>query len=176
MENIDHITAVLRDGLTPAQMEPIFAGQEAAMLEKIQELLGPEALAQYQEYTKRLASNITAEQFKGMLTGEKVEQETKSRQLYDMMLEETQQTLAGAGLPADYQTLPILNFRNIASEAEAEKNLKLMDSVYERVIARADSFLSPEEVGKLQEFRTKAISAQRMTLSLNRTMMSPSSK
>jgi RNA polymerase sigma factor (sigma-70 family) len=176
MENIDHITAVLRDGMTPAQMEPIFAGQEAAMLEKISELLGPEALAQYQEYTKRLASNITAEQFKGMLTGEKAEQETKSRQLYDMMLEETQQILAGAGLPADYQTLPMLNFRNIASETEAEKNLKLMDSVYERVIVRADSFLSPEEVGKLEEFRSKAISAQRMALSLNRTMMAPSSK
>jgi RNA polymerase sigma factor (sigma-70 family) len=176
MENIDHITAVLRDGMTPAQMEPIFAGQEAAMLEKIQELLGPEAVAQYQEYTKRLASNITAEQFKPMLTGEPAEQEAKARQIYDMMLEETRQTLASAGLPADYQTLPILNFRNIASEAEAEKNLKLMDSVYERVMAKAGSFLSPEDVAKFGEFRTKAMSSQRMVLTMNRTMMSPSSK
>lgn len=176
MENIDHITAVLRDRMTPAQMEPIFAGQEAAMLEKIQELLGPEALVQYQEYTKRLASNISAEQLKVMLSGDQAEQETKSRQIYDMMLEETQQTLASAGLPTDYQTLPILNFRNIASEAEAEKNLNLLDNVYERVIARAGSFLSPEEVAQFEEFRAKAMGQQRMVLTMNRTMMSPGGK
>lgn len=176
MENIDHITTVLRDGMTPAQMEPIFAGQEAAMLEKIQELLGPEALSQYQEYTKRLASNITAEQFKGSLSGEKSEQEAKARQLYDVMLAETQQALIDAGLPADYQTLPILNFRNIASETEAEKNLKLMDSVYERAVAKSSGFLNPEEVTKFEEFRAKAISQQRMVLKMNRTMMSPGGK
>ena len=176
MENIDHITAVLRDGLTPAQMEPIFAGQEAALLEKIQALLGPEALPQYQEYTKRLLSNITAEQFKNNLTGEKTEQETKARQLYDMMLEETRQTLANAGLPADYQVVPTLNFRNIASETEAEKNLKLIDNVYERTIAKAGSFLSPEEIEKLGEFRKSVNSGNRMALTLNRKMMAPEAK
>lgn len=176
MENIDHITAVLRDGMTPAQMEPIFAGQEAALLEKIQTLLGPEALPQYQEYTKRLLSNITAEQFKGQLTGEKSEQETKARQLYAIMLEETRQTLANAGLPADYQVVPTLNFRNIASETEAEKNLKLIDGVYERTIAKAGSFLSPEEIEKLGEFRKAVSSGNRMALTMNRKMMAPGGK
>ena len=176
MENIDHITAVLRDGMTPAQMEPIFAGQEAALLEKIQALLGPEALPQYQEYTKRLLSNITAEQFKDQLMGEKAEQETKARQLYDMMLEETRQTLANAGLPADYQVVPTLNFRNIASETEAEKNLKLIDNVYENTIAKAGSFLSPEELEKLGEFRKAVSSGNRMALAMNRKMMAPESK
>ncbi|MBE0542666.1 MAG: sigma-70 family RNA polymerase sigma factor [Verrucomicrobia bacterium] len=176
MENIDHITAVLRDGLTPAQMEPIFAGQEAAMLEKVQALLGPEGLEDYKEYTRRLASNITAEQLKGMLTGDKTEQEAKARKVYELMLQETQQTLASAGLPSDFQTLPILNFRNIASETEAEKNLKLMDGVYERVIASSGSILSPEDVAKFDEFRAKAVNAQRMSLIMNRKMMSPGSR
>ena len=62
--------------------------------------------------------------------------------------------------------MPILNFRNIASETEAEKNLKLMDSVYERAVAKSGSFLSPEEVTKFAEFRAKAISAQRMALTI----------
>lgn len=176
MENIDHITAVLRDGMTPEQMEPIFAGQEAALLEKVQTLLGSEALGQYQEYTKRLASNITAEQFKGKLAGDKEEQNAKSRQLYDAMLTETQQTLANAGLPADYQTLPIFNFRNIASEAEAEKNLQLLEGIYERVRAKAGSFLTPEDLGKFKEFQSAAVNSQRMALKMNRTMMAPSSK
>ncbi len=176
MENIEHITTVLRDGMTPAQMEPIFAGQEAALLEKIQALLGPEALPQYQEYTRQLLSGITAEQFKEKLTGEKAEQETKARQLYAVMLAETQQTLANAGLPADYQIVPTLNFRNIASETEAEKNLKLIDGVYERAIAKVGSFLSPEEISKLEEFRKSVSSGNRMALTMNRKMMAPEAK
>ena len=176
MDNIDHITAVLRDGMSPAEMEPVFAGQEAALLEKVQALLGSEGLSDYQEYTRRLASNITAEQFKGMLTGGTVEQEAKARQLYEVMLQQTQESLAKAGLPADYQTLPILNFRNIASEAEAEKNLNLLDSVYANVIAHSGTFLSPQEIGKLGEFRTNAVGAQRMALTMNRRMMAPGSK
>lgn len=176
MENIDHVTAVLQDGITPAQMEPVFAGQEAALLEKIESLLGPDGLVDYQEYTRRLASNITAEQFKGRLTGDKEEQEAKARQLYDVMLAETQQTLANAGLPADFQTVPMLNFRNIASEVEGEKNLKLIDGIYERVLVRSGSFLSPEDIGKFGEFRTTVISANRMSLTMNRKMMAPGTK
>ena len=46
------------------------------------------------------------------------------------MREEAQAALASAGLPADYQTVPMLNFRNIASEQEGEKSLKLLDDIY----------------------------------------------
>jgi len=101
-------------------LEPVFAGQEAAVLEKIQALLGPEALAQHQEYTRRLGSNITAEQFKEMLAGDKRSRKPK-RDSLSVMLEETQQTLVTAGLPADFQTVPMLNFRNIASETERKR-------------------------------------------------------
>lgn len=176
MENIDHITAVLRDGMTPAQMEPIFAGQEAALLEKVQELLGPEGLTKYQDYTRNLAGLISAEQFKSKLAGETSEQEAKAKQLSQLIQTETQQALANAGLPADYQVVPMLNFRNIASEGLAEKNLQLIDNVYERTIAKAGSFLSPEEISKLEEFRKTVINANRMTLTMNRNMMAPSSK
>jgi hypothetical protein len=162
--------------MSPAEMETVFAGQEAALLEKIQAELGSDGLAQYQEYTRRLTSNISAEQFKGKLTGEKSDQEAKARQLYDVMLNETQQTLASAGLPDDFQTLPMLNFRNIASESEAEKNLKLMDNIYERAIAKSGSFLSPEEISKLEEFRKLAVNQQRVALTMNRKMMAPGSK
>jgi RNA polymerase sigma factor (sigma-70 family) len=176
MENIDHITAVLRDGMTPAQMEPIFAGQEAALLEKIQALLGPEMLAQYQDYTREIASGITTVQFKNKLTGEPAEQEAKARQLHNLMQEEVKQTLANQGLPADYQVVPMLNFRNIASETEGEKSLKLMDGVYERVIAKADSFLTAEDLAKFEEFRKQVVSANQMALTMNRTMMAPGGK
>lgn len=176
MENIDHIAAVLEKGMSPAEMETVFAGQEAALLEKVQAMFGQDGLAQYQEYTRQLLSGITAEQFKGKLTGEKEEQEAKSRQLYGVMQEQTQQILASAGLPADFQVVPMLNFRNIASETEAEKNLKLIDDVYGRTIAKVGSFLSPEEIEKFGEFRKSVISGNRMTLTMNRKMMAPESK
>ena len=83
---------------------------------------------------------------------------------------------ASAGLGSDYQTLPLLNFRNIASEAEAEKSLKLLENIYERVGARAGSFLSAEELAKFAEFREAAITGSRASLLVNRKMMAPGPK
>jgi hypothetical protein len=173
MENVDRITEVLRERKSPTEMDQVFAGQEAALLEKVKALLGPEGLAQYQDYTKNLASHLTAEQFKGMMTGEKDEKNEKSKQLYQLLLEETQRELASAGLPPDYQTVPTLNFRNFASEAECERNLKLLDSIYGRVAAKAGSFLSEQEVQSFAQFREKAINGNRMALALNRKLMAP---
>jgi RNA polymerase sigma factor (sigma-70 family) len=176
MENIDHITAVLREGKTPEQMNQVFAAQEAALQEKVKGLLGPEGLSQYQEYTRNLASYLTAEQFKGKLTGDLLAKEAKAKQLNQAMQEETQRVLANAGLPPDYQTVPSLNFRNIASEQEGEKSLNLLDGIYAGVISRASSFLSPEEIGALDLFRTNAFNANRMSLSINRKMMAPGTR
>jgi hypothetical protein len=92
------------------------------------------------------------------------------------MLAETQRELASAGLPPDYQTVPTLNFRNIASEQEGERNLKLLDSIYGRVAAQAGSFLSEQEIASFGEFREKAISGNRMALTLNRKLMAPAPK
>jgi type II secretory pathway pseudopilin PulG len=176
MENVDHITAILRDGKTPEQMNQMFAQQEAALNEKVQTLLGPEGLAKYQDYTKNLMSHMTAEQFTGTLPGEKAAKEEKSKQLFQVIQAETQQSLASAGLPPDFQTIPILNFRNIASEEEGERNLKLLEGIYERSTAKAASFLSPEELQKFAEFQKTAINGNRAALIMNRKMMAPGSK
>jgi len=176
MENIDNVTAALRDNLTGEQMEPIFAGQEAALLEQIEALLGPEAREKYQEYTEQLASGISTQQFKAQLSGSTEEQEAKSRQIYELMQAEVQRSLASQGLPADYQVVPMLNFRNIASESQGEWSLALLDGIYQRVISQSGSFLSPEELEKFEAFRTQAINSSRAALKMNRTMMSPGGK
>jgi len=79
-------------------------------------------------------------------------------------------------LPADFQTLPMLNFRNMASEQEAEKNLQFMDGVFQHVAGRASGFLSAEEIQQFNEFRAKAVQNNRMVLAMNRKMMGPASK
>jgi len=173
MENVDNVTKVLRDKLPPEQMNQVFAAQDAALQEKLQTLLGQDALAQYQDYTKNLVSTLTAQQFKGMMTGTDEAKEEKSKQLYQLMQEGVQAALSSTGLPSDYQMVPMLNFRNIASEQEGEKSLKLLDDVYKQVSGRVNTFLAPEEIEKFQEFKDLALKNNRTALTLNRTLMAP---
>jgi type II secretory pathway pseudopilin PulG len=175
MENVEQITTLLREGKTREEMNAVFGEREKALLGKVEALLGPEARAQYQEYTRNLASHLT-EQFKEMLTGDKEIKDQQARQLFQLMQEEQQRALENAGLDPDFQTVPNMNFRNIASEEEAERNLKLLDGIYENVTARASSFLTAEEIQKFSQFRSNAINLNRMAVVLNRKMMAPGSK
>ncbi len=173
MDNVDQITAIRRDGKTTAEMNQIFADQNAALLEKVGNLLGPDGLAQYQDYTQNLASHLTALQFEDQLTGDAAAKAEKSKELYQVMQTATQQALAGSGLPANYQVVPLLNSSNIASEAQGEQSLQLLNTIYQNAASQAGSFLSPGELSQFQEFATAAINNNRMALTLNRKMMSP---
>ena len=173
MENVDHVGALLRDGKSREEIDQVFTAQEAAMMEKLKAMLGPEEFSQYQDYTRNLGSFLTAEQFKGEMSGDKAAKDEKSKQIYEVMQQETRAVLGELGLSEDFQTLPILNFRNIASEQEAERNLKLMERIYEQAAPRVRSFLSPEEMKKFDEFRALAVANSRAALTMNRRMMAP---
>jgi nitrogen regulatory protein PII-like uncharacterized protein len=170
------VTTVLRDKPAPEQLKQIFAAEDEILREKVEALLGQDNLSQFQTYTKNLLSGLSTDQFRSMITGDDREREQKSKQFNQAMREEIPAALAAAGLPADYQPIPMLNFRNIASEEDGDKSLKLLDDIYARVTARAVSFLSPEDLTKLQEFRTAAINNNRFTLMMNRTAMAPISQ
>jgi RNA polymerase sigma factor (sigma-70 family) len=176
MDNVGNVTVALRDKLSPAQMDELFSSQDAVLQEKIQTLLGPDSMEKYQDYSRNLLSTLSADQFKASLSGDEQAKKEKGVQFSQAMHEAVQAVLASAGLPADYQPLPILNFRNIASEAEAERNLKLLDDIYQQAAARSTAFLTADELKKLQEFRTTAISNNRSILTINRTVMAPISQ
>jgi hypothetical protein len=141
--------------------------------QQVEALLGQDGLAQYQDYTKNLLATLSAMQFKGMMSGTDAEKEQKSNQLRQLIQQQAQAALADAGLPGDYQTVPMLNFVNIASEQQAEQSLKLMDDIYQRAAAGASSFLSVGDLAKLQEFRATALSNSRGALTMNRAIMAP---
>jgi len=170
---IEPVTEILREGKSRDEINSIFDKRDAELLEKVQALLGPEGLAEYKEYTHNLVSAATAKEFEAKMDGDKDAKQVKSKQLDQLMREETQAALTAAGLGSDFQIAPMLNFRNIASEELAETNLKLLDGIYERVAARADSFLSADELKKFGEFRTSALNMNRMALTVNRKMMAP---
>jgi hypothetical protein len=144
--------------------------------DKVAALVGSDGLAQYQEYSKNIISTLTAAQFKGNLTGDGEAKAEKEKLISQAMQEETRSALAAAGLPADFQPVPTLNFRNIASEETADRDLKLIEGISERVGARASTFLSAEELTKWLEFWKTALEQNRAALAMNRKLMAPIGK
>jgi RNA polymerase sigma factor (sigma-70 family) len=176
MTNIEHITTGLQEGKTLAQMEPVFAAEEKTLDKNAADLLGADKLADYQKYTRDLTSSLSADQFKGMMEGDDDAKAAKRDKFYKLMQEETAKALAAAGLPASYQTLPTLNFRNFASADAADQNLQLLGSIYSNVAARAGDFMTPKDLQKFQEFQDIALRNNRAALDMNRKMMSPPAK
>jgi len=176
MDSIDLITEALRDKKTQKEVDQMFAGQESALRNQLESLLGPDGLAQYLDYTKNLGSTLTASQFAASLTGDPATVKDKKNQLLQTMQAVTQSALAAAGLPADYQIVPMLHLANIASEEEAAQSLQLLDSIYQQVAARASGFLGEDELARFQEYRTNAINISQTMLLTNRKLMAPISQ
>ncbi len=72
--------------------------------------------------------------------------------------------------------MPILNFANIASEAQANQSLDLLDKIFASVAAKSSGFLNADEIANFQTFRTNAINTSRMMLTMNRNLMAPIGK
>jgi RNA polymerase sigma factor (sigma-70 family) len=176
MDSIDVLTTALKQGKSGAELNKLFEKQEAATHAKMSELLGPDDTKKYDDYSRDLLSTLTSEQFKSMMTGDKETKDRQAKELRKIMQEETQAALAGAGLGPNYQPLPMLNFRNIASEEEGERSVQLMNEIYTKAAARSASILSPEDLKKFSEFQNLALNNNRTALAMNRQLMSPAGK
>jgi len=176
MDGVDLITQTLHDAKPQAETRQIFSGWDAAFQAKVQALLGDDALTQYQDYTKNLGSTLFVEGFGQSLTGDPATVADKKSRLLQAMQETTQAALAAAGLPADYQTLTVLNFGNIASEEEGAQSLQLKDNILGQVAERASAFLTADELNKFQESRSNAMKTSQNMLLMNRKLMAPVSK
>jgi RNA polymerase sigma factor (sigma-70 family) len=173
MENVDNVTTALRQKLSPEEASQVFNSSEANLSAKLRELMGDEAFDKYQQYNKDILGNITAQQFKTMMSGDEDAKKSKADQMSKILNEEGRAVLAAANLPKDYQLMPMLNFRNIASETEAEKSLQLIDDLYTRSLERLSTVLSKEEIAKFQDLKAKAIANNRAALAMNRNLMAP---
>ena len=176
MDSIDLITQALHDNKTRGEIDQLFSAQNSALQDQLQALIGPDGLAQYLDYTKSLGSTLPVQQFAGSLTGDPATVADKQSELVQAMQQATQSALAAAGLPADYQMFPMLNFGNIASEEEGAQSLQLLDNIYGQVAASASNFLTADELNKFQEFRTNTINSSQAQLLMNRKMMAPISQ
>jgi len=173
MNDVDLITQALHDGRPQLEINQIFAAADQQVQAQIQSLLGDDALAKYNEYNQNLLSSLTVEQFADKLTGDSATIQNKINLLQQAMQEQTAAALKTAGLPANYQVVPMLNFANIASAGQGDQSLNLLDGIYANVGAQSSSFLTPDEIASFQNYRTNAIVSSRTSLAINRTMMAP---
>jgi len=173
LQDVDYITTALRDKTSVDEMSKAFATDNASLEQSIQDMLGADGLAQYKDYSKNLLGNLSSMQFASELTGSDDEKKAKVEKLRLAIDQEMQAVLASAGLPADFQAVPILNFINIASEDQAAQNLKLLDQIYSQVAGKAGQYLSPDEVTAWQAFAAKAHSNSDAALKANRSLMAP---
>jgi RNA polymerase sigma factor (sigma-70 family) len=176
MDDIDRITELLRDGKSSAEVNQAFNDQDKALEAKLQELIGPDGVAQYEEYSKNMLGKLMALQFGPMLTADDPSKKDIVTRVSQDVQNEMQAEMAAAGLPPNYQSVPILNFRNIASEQIQDQSLNMVDSVFTKVEQNAASYMTPGDLKKLQDFHAQALQTSKMTISMNRTMMAPIAK
>ena len=173
MDNVENVTIALREKMSPDQADQVFAAKDADLATKLQELLGEDGFNKYQQYTKDILGNLTAHQFKSMMTGDDAAKGTKAEAMSKILNEEARALLAASNLPADHQLMPMLDFRNIASETQAQKSLKLIDDLYSRSMERLGAILDKDEMVKFKELKDMAISNNRAALTMNRNLMAP---
>jgi RNA polymerase sigma factor (sigma-70 family) len=176
MDNLDLSTQALQDGKSQAEVRQIFSASETAFQGKVQALLGDDALTQYQDYRENLGSTLTVGDFAGDLTGDPATVADKKSRLIQAMRQATQSALATAGLPANFQMMPILNSANVASAEQGAQSLQLWDSILGQVAASASNFLTADELNKFQEFRTNVINSTQAQLLVNQKLTAPISK
>jgi RNA polymerase sigma factor (sigma-70 family) len=176
MDSIDLITQSLHDKSSRNEIDQLFANLDSNLQAKLQASIGPDGLAQYLDSTKNLGTTLTVSQFGGSLTGDPATIADKKSQLTQAMQEATQSALAAANLPANFQTVPILNFANIASEEEGQQSVALLTSIYGQVATQATTFLTADELKKFQEFTSTAIKNNQSMLLMNRNLMAPISE
>ena len=173
MRNVDQVTTALRDKPSAEQLNQMFAGENTTRDQNIQDMLGAEDLAKFQDYNKHLLSNLTVDQFKDSFTGSDEEKKAKAEKLRQAIQQASESALANAGLPADFQTIPMLNFVNIASDEQASQNVKLLQNIYQQAVGGMSGAMTPDEIAKLQAFITKAIGNNSAALNMNRAVMAP---
>jgi len=172
MTNIVDLAEVMQSGGGLAAMEPLLAREESRLDAALRELLGDAGQAEYHAYNRDMLNSMTAKQFTTLLTGDSRSKQAKANHLLELLRAESQQILVQNGLSPDFQLMPTMNFRNFVSEEEFERNLKLLDDLYNNVGTRA-SFLSREELLKWEKFREQSLNGNRSFIAMNRRLMQP---
>ena len=161
MAGADMITAAMSGQADPAQLQAQAVQvkeAQAALEDQIKQLLGDDNYAQYQAYGKTLSERMVITQFSDQLAGgPKAVPPEQEQQLFDAMVEERQ----NFKFTTDFSDPSKLqgDVASYYTEANKQRYLQELDQLSQRYLARAQSILSPDQLGA---FQTSLASQQAM--------------
>jgi hypothetical protein len=139
--------------------------QNKATEEEIRALLGDEQFGKYKDFTEMMGERMALGQF---ASRQQISEE-QNRQLLQIMREEKQRVLAGAGPDANLGN-DVRNMQAMIDETAMHQFLSRQEQVNAGVLARAGQVLSPAQLEALQEFQLNQMNLQRASIQMARKM------
>jgi hypothetical protein len=132
----------------------------------IKGLLGDERFAVYEDYQKSIGERMQLDQFKNQVAAESMPlREDQTAQLMQIMKEE--KAAVPPAIPTDQTQLPN---KDLFTAENLDKQTQWMEDYNRRVLARAESVLSPDQFKQYQSFQEQQVSMQKLGLSMARQM------
>lgn len=132
----------------------------------IRALLGDERFAIYEDYQKNMGERMQLDQFRNQLATESAPMgDSQAMQLMQIMKEE--KAAVPPIIPTDQAQLPR---KEMFTTENFERQLQWMEDYNRRVLARAQTVLTPEQFRQYQSFQDQQASMQKLGLNMARQM------
>jgi hypothetical protein len=150
--------------------------QQKTLEAQVKEFLGDDRFALYKEYQETVGERTQLNTFRSQTTGgDSALTDQQAEQLLAFMKEE-KQNLAASG-----QTLPgtgqngakLQDLQALMSGDQTDKWLATQQTLNERVYARAQTILSPDQLKSFGQFQDNQLSMMKVGMSMARKMFAP---
>ena len=172
MKNMENARGLLEEGPDHAAALETQRQQTAEYEASIKAFLGDERYAQFEDYSKNIGNRMLVNQLKSELAGGKTPlQEEQAKQLVQTMREETENLSRDGGLDATNPVNAGQKLDQVLSEEATEKFFERQNQLNQKVLERAQNFLTPEQLNSLASHQTNLINMQRMGMKMTQSMM-----
>lgn len=149
------------------------AADKAAMDTQLKELLGDQRYAQFKDYEQTAGERMMLNAYKQQFGAESLAMtEEQTEQILGFMKEE-KQTMASVGQPALAMSQDGSDMETVLSEDRAESALQSQEYVNERVLERAKSVLTPDQLAAFGKFQSNQLQMMRFGVGMARKMFAP---
>ena len=136
--------------------------------EQLKALLGEERFAQYQEYQKTVGDRVQLDQLRRQMeTAGTPVQDEQLQQLLALTKEERERV--PAPFPQDPQAAGA-NMERMLSDELMEKQMAWQEEINRRVLERATTVLTPDQLRAYEQFQTQQINMQKLGLKMMQGM------
>ncbi len=155
-------------GPDAAQARQAMEDEKKASEARIKELLGDDRFAEYQEYQKTIGERMQVNQLQSKMESAHLPlQEPQVAQLMQFMQEE--KTRVPPVLPTGQNANPA-DLKSLMTAENLDKQMQWFDDYNQRVLGRAASVLTPDQLKVYQDFQEQQTSMQKLGLKMAKDM------